>query len=165
VNSVHTLTRYKAWADDTFLSVLESLPESQLTAPDPSFFGNIIRTLNHSYSMDFVWKCHLLGEPHGLTTRNPSDHPSIRDLVAAQREIDSWYVDYADSLSPAQLSEVIEFQFIGGGLGAMSREDIFLHVVNHTTYHRGNIAGMLYHLDIAPPATDLPIFLQASVRT
>lgn len=165
MNSVQTLTRYKAWADDIFLSVLENLSESQLNAADPSFFGNIIRTLNHSYAMDFVWKCHLLGEPHGLTTRNPADHPSIRELVTVQREIGRWYVNFADSLTPDQLREVIEFQFIGGGLGNLSREDIFLHVVNHTTYHRGNIAVMLYHLGIVPPATDLPIFHQALART
>jgi uncharacterized damage-inducible protein DinB len=161
VNSVQTLTRYKAWADDTFLSVLEKLPESQLIAPRPIFFGSLIRTQNHSYSMDFVWQCHLLGKPHGLATRNPADHPSIQELVAAQREIDTWYVDYADSLSEDQRAEVIEFQFIGGGAGAMSRENILLHVVNHTTYHRGHIADMLYHLDIAPPVTDLPVFLKA----
>ena len=44
----------------------------------------------------------------------------------------------------------------------MSREDILLHVVNHTTYHRGHIADMLYHLHISPPTTDLPVFLRAS---
>jgi len=163
VNSVQTLTRYKAWADDTFLSVVESLPASDLVAPRPILFGSLIRTLNHSYSMDFVWQSHLLGVPHGLTTRNPADHPPIQELAESQRQMDIWFVDYADSMSRDQLGEVVEFEFIGGGIGAMSREDILLHVVNHTTYHRGHIADMLYHLHISPPTTDLPVFLRASV--
>ena len=163
MNSVQTLTRYKAWADDTFLSVVEILPESDLVAPRPIVFGSLIRTLNHSYSMDFVWQCHLLGVPHGLTTRSPVDHPPIQQLAESQRQMDHWYVNYADSLSRDQLGEVVEFEFIGGGPGAMSREDILLHVVNHTTYHRGHIADMLYHLRISPPTTDLPVFLRASV--
>lgn len=162
MNSVQTLTRYKAWADDVFLSVIATLPESELVAPRPIYFGSLIRTLNHSYSMDFVWQCHLLGEPHGLTTRNPVDHPAIQDLVASQRRMDTWYVDYADSLSHEQLDELVEFEFIGGGNGAMSRGDILLHVVNHTTYHRGHVADMLYHLNVFPPTTDLPVFLRAS---
>src|SRR5690606_20477225 len=98
VSPVQTLTRYKAWADEAFLSVIAALPEAELVAPRPIYFGSLIRTLNHSFSMDFVWQCHLLGRPHGLTTRNPADHPAIRDLVASQRGIDAWYVDYADSL-------------------------------------------------------------------
>jgi uncharacterized damage-inducible protein DinB len=162
VNSVQTLTRYKAWADDVFLSVIATLPESELVAPRPIYFGSLIRTLNHSYSMDFVWQCHLLGKPHGLTTRNPVDHPAIQDLVASQRRMDTWYVDYADSLTHEQLDELVEFEFIGGGNGAMSRGDILLHVVNHTTYHRGHVADMLYHLNVFPPTTDLPVFLRAS---
>ncbi|HEX5663498.1 MAG TPA: DinB family protein [Xanthomonadaceae bacterium] len=162
MNSVQTLTRYKAWADDVFLSVIATLPESELIAPRPIYFGSLIRTLNHSYSMDFVWQCHLLGKPHGLTTRNPVDHPAIQDLVVSQRRMDTWYVDYADSLTHEQLDELVEFEFIGGGNGAMSRGDILLHVVNHTTYHRGHVADMLYHLNVFPPTTDLPVFLRAS---
>ncbi|WP_368566053.1 DinB family protein [Pseudoxanthomonas sp. UTMC 1351] len=163
MNSVQTLTRYKAWADDVFLSVIAGLPEWELVAPSPIYFGSLIRTLNHSYSMDFVWQSHLLGRPHGLTTRNPADHPGIQDLIGSQHRIDTWYVDYADSLSREQLDEVVEFEFIGGGAGAMSREQIILHVVNHTTYHRGHVADMLYHLNVFPPTTDLPVFLRQSV--
>lgn len=162
MNSVRTLTRYKAWADDVFLSVIATLPESELVAPRPIHFGSLIRTLHHAYAMDFVWQCHLLGRPHGLTTRNPPGHPPFHELVVRQREIDAWYVDHAASLSDDRLGEVVDFEFIGGGRGAMSREDILLHVVNHTTYHRGHVADMLYPLGIFPPATDLPVFLRTS---
>lgn len=161
-SAVQTLTRYKAWADEIFLSVVASLPESELVAPRQISFGSLIRTLNHSYSMDCVWQSHLLGRPHGFTTRNPIDHPPIKELTVNQLGLDAWYVAYADSLSLGQLSEVVEFEFIGGGVSAMSREDIVLHVVNHTTYHRGHVADMLCHLDVFPPTTDLPVFLQAS---
>lgn len=159
---IQTLVRYKAWADEVFLSVVATLPEPELAAPRPIHFGSIIRTLNHSYAMDFVWQSHLLGRPHGLATRNPADHPPIQELISAQRRMDAWYVGYAESLSNDELDELVEFEFIGGGLGAMSRGDILLHVVNHTTYHRGHVADMLYHLDVFPPTTDLPVFLRTS---
>lgn len=165
MSSVRTLTRYKAWADDVFLSVIATLPESELVAPRPIYFGSLIRTLNHSYAMDFVWQCHLRGKPHGLSTRNPIEYPPILDLIALQRRIDTWYVDYAASLPEDWLGDVVDFEFIGGGRGAMSREDILLHVVNHTTYHRGHVADMLYHLGGFPPATDLPVFLRTLAPT
>jgi uncharacterized damage-inducible protein DinB len=165
VNSIQTLTRYKAWADQEFLAVVASVPEAALVAPRPIYFGSLIRTLHHSYAMDFVWQSHLLGRPHGLTTRNPKDHPPLGELIGAQLQMDEWYVQYADSVSGQQLEQMVSFEFIGGGAGTMSRNDILLHVVNHTTYHRGHVADMLYDLGIFPPATDLPVFLRARLAT
>lgn len=75
MNYVQMLTRYKAWADDVFLSVVSTVPITELAAPRPIIFGSLIRTLNHSYAMDHVWQSHLLGKPHGLTTRNPEHCP------------------------------------------------------------------------------------------
>jgi uncharacterized damage-inducible protein DinB len=160
MNHAQTLTRYKAWADKLFLETVAQLPEADLVAPRPIFFGSMIRTLHHSFAMDRVWQAHLLGKPHGYTTRNPEDHPSFDDLREMQLEIDDWYVGYADSLDAETLAEIVDFTFIGGGNGSMSRNDILLHVVNHTTYHRGHVADMLYHLSIFPPTTDLPVFLR-----
>jgi uncharacterized damage-inducible protein DinB len=160
MRDVQTLTRYKAWADDLFLSVVSSIPSVELNAPRPIVFGSLIRTLNHSYAMDYVWQCHLLGKPHGLATRNPEDCPAIEELAASQRSMDAWYVNYADSITETELAEIIEFEFIGGGTGRMSRREIILHVVNHTTYHRGHAACILYYLNVFPPTTDLPVFLR-----
>ena len=42
----------------------------------------------------------------------------------------------------------------------MRREDIVLLAVNHTTYHRGHVAAMLYQISTEPPTTDLPVFLR-----
>ncbi len=160
MNHIQTLVRYKAWADQLFLEAVAQLSEADLVAPRPIFFGSMIRTLHHSYAMDRVWQAHLLGEPHGYTTRNPENHPPFDVLRAMQREMDDWYVSYADTLDAKSLAEIVNFTFIGGGNGAMSRNDILLHVVNHTTYHRGHVADMLYHHSLFPPATDLPVFLQ-----
>lgn len=153
-------TRYKAWADDVFLSFVASVPEAELTAPRPIVFGSLIRTLHHAYAMDFVWQCHLLGRPHGLTTRNPEHCPPMEALAAQQRRLDEWYVTYADALSEDALAEPVEFGFIGGGTGCITRREILLHVVNHATYHRGHAAGILYTLNLSPPTTDLPVFLR-----
>lgn len=160
MRETQVLTRYKAWADDLFLSALSSLPAEELTAPRPIVFGSLVRTLNHSFQMDYVWKCHLLGTPHGLTTRNPDDCPKMEELIVSQRGIDEWYISYADSISDDELAEVVDFEFIGGGTGNMSRRDILLHVVNHATYHRGHAAGILYQFNVSPPVTDFPVFLR-----
>lgn len=160
MTNVQTLTRYKAWANKLFLSAISRLSENQLVAPQPIPFGSLLRTLHHVYAMDRVWQAHLLGEAHGYTTRNPGTCLPFDALRDQQLATDAWYVDYADALGGDKLVETVHFTFIGGGNGAMSRNDILLHVVNHTSYHRGHVADMLYHYSVSAPTTDLPVFLR-----
>jgi uncharacterized damage-inducible protein DinB len=157
---LETLARYKAWADAQLYAMLAALSVDQLTAPTPIFAGSILRTLNHVYLMDVVWKSHLLGIPHDLKTRNPETAPPFSELRDAQRDIDAWYTDCAAMMTLEALDEIVHFRFIGGGEGAMRREDIVPHVVNHTTYHRGHITAMLNQIGHRPRATDLPVYLR-----
>lgn len=161
MNHVQMLTRYKAWANCLLFSAVSELPEHQLIAARSIVFGSILRTLNHVYAMDQVWKAHLQGRSHSLTTRNPETCPPLDELRIAQQDIDGWYTGYADSLPETDHHEMVEFTFIGGGAASMTREAILLHVVNHATYHRGHIGDMMYEISKEPPTTDLPVFLKS----
>jgi len=160
MNHVQMLSRYKAWANSLLFSAVAKLPEHDLTAARSIVFGSILRTLNHVYAMDKVWKAHLQGVSHDLTTRNPEACPPLDELRVLQQDIDAWYISYADSLLETERDGLVEFTFIGGGAGSMSRETILLHVVNHATYHRGHIGDMMYECSREPPTTDLPVFLK-----
>jgi uncharacterized damage-inducible protein DinB len=157
---LRTLMHYKAWADELIFAAVGRLPEAELTAPRKIIFGNLLRTLNHVYAMDEVWRAHLEGRPHGYTTRNPEACPPLAELREAQKAMDGWFVSYADALPEAKHDETVNFRFIGGGPGSMTRRDILLHVANHGTYHRGNVASMMYQAGTPPPTTDLPVFLK-----
>ena len=154
------LTRYKAWANESVFSMMRALPLEEVTRPRQTRFGNMIHTLNHVYVIDRVFQAHLLGHAHGYTARNTPTHPPLPTLHEAVQLLDRWYVDCADALLPAQLDEPIEFEFIGGGSGTMTRQEMLLHIVNHGTYHRGFVGDMMYQAGVTPEATDLPVFLR-----
>jgi uncharacterized damage-inducible protein DinB len=157
------LTRYTAWANEVLYQALAELPEPELVKKQRIVFGSILRTLNHVYAMDLVWQAHLERRPHGFVSRNPGICPPFAELRTAQSALDAWYVAYADALGEAA-AEMVEFEFIGGGGGRMSRGDIVLHVINHTTYHRGHIGDMIYQIPAHPPTTDLPVYLRNANR-
>jgi uncharacterized damage-inducible protein DinB len=117
-------------------------------------------TLNHIYVIDRVFQAHLQGREHGYKARNTETHPPVAELWQRQREIDAWFVGWSDTLTEAALAEKVSFDFIGGGRGSMTRGEILLHVVNHTTYHRGFVADFFYQVPARPPATDLTVFLR-----
>jgi uncharacterized damage-inducible protein DinB len=166
LRNIRMLTRYSAWANSLLYLSVGELPDEELTKPRQSVFGNLIRILNHVYTIDLVWQAHLEGKPHGFATRTPDVQISFSDLRMAQATLDSWYVRYAEEMSDRLGEEIIDFTFIGGGEGSMTRGDILLHVVNHTTYHRGHIAALLHQVPARPPTTDLPVFLRnAALQT
>lgn len=168
MTSVSTLVRYKTWANEIVFSMVSELPEEEALRSRKTRFGNMVHTLNHVYVIDDVFRAHLLGRAHGYTARNTPTHPPLKVLWKAVRELDEWYVRFADSLDSESLARTIEFDFIGGGKGAMTCEQMILHVVNHGTYHRGFVADMMYQAGVTPKATDLPVFLrdvpQSAVR-
>jgi uncharacterized damage-inducible protein DinB len=154
------LTRYKAWANKVFFDAVRALPEGEAARPRQTLFKNIVHTLNHNYVIDQIFKAHLEGRSHGHTARNTVETPGLEELQSAQRAIDEWYVAWSDDIGDGALDEEVAFTFVGGGDGLMTRGQILLHLVNHTSYHRGFAADLFYQVPAKPPTTDLTVFLR-----
>ena len=158
--NVRMLARYNAWANKEIFDAVAALPGDEATRPRASLYRNMVHTLNHNYVIDRIWQAHLEGRDHGYTARNTPDHPPLAELWRLQQEIDRWYIDWSDRLTDAALDEEVTFSLIGGNRGVMTRGEILLHVVNHTSYHRGFVADLFYQVPARPPTTDLPVFLR-----
>lgn len=158
--TARTLTRYNKWANDLMLESVAKLPVEEATKARPTLFKNIVHTMNHNYVIDRIFQAHLEGRDHGYTARNTTETPALETLQNAQREVDDWYVTWSDALTDAALDEKVHFTFVGGGPGVMTRGEILLHIVNHTSYHRGFAADLFYQIPAKPPTTDLPVFLR-----
>jgi uncharacterized damage-inducible protein DinB len=161
-NTLIMLMNYKIWADEiTYNSVLE-LPDDELLKQRKTNFKTIIHTLNHIYVIEDIFKAHLTNNPHQYTSRNTEDVPSIKKLWLMVQSMNSWFLNFIEQSPSTYLEEIIEFQFVGGGLGKMSREEIVLHIINHATYHRGFVSDLMYQVPQKMPANDLPVFLRDS---
>ncbi len=157
VASLQTLFGYKSWANSELFSVLASLPPEHLEQ-----LHSCIRTLNHIHVVDGIFRAHLSGEPSPFDATNTKSTPSLEQLQGEVAATDAWYTDYVRGLSPAGLSEVVEFIFTDGDRGRMSREEILLHVVTHGGYHRGNVGQVLKSISVAPPRDLYTKFLHQS---
>ena len=159
-NDARTLTRYNAWANELIFAAVAALPEGEAVKPRRSVFRNMVHTLNHNYVIDRIFQAHLEGRGHGYTARNTPDHPPLTELWGAQRALDTWFMNWSDRIDDASLGERVKFSFVGGGEGAMTRGEMLQHLVNHTSYHRGFVAQMIYDVPARPPTTDLTVFLR-----
>lgn len=154
------LARYGAWANRLTFDAVAALPEGEALRERKTIFRNIVHTLNHSYVVDRIWQAHLEGRPHGYQARNTRETPALDALRRAQEEVDAWYVKWSEAQTEASLAEPVEFELIGGNRGTMTRGQILLHIANHRTYHRGYVADMFYQIPVAPPTTDLPVYMR-----
>lgn len=159
-DTARMLTRYNAWANKLIFDAVAALPAGEAAKPRPSLFRNMVHSLNHLYVIDRIWQAHLEGREHGYTARNTPDHPPLDELWGAQQVVDRWYVDWADKVSDLALAEKVRFELIGGTPGVMTRGEILLHVVTHTSYHRGFVAEQFYQVPARPPTADLPVYLR-----
>jgi uncharacterized damage-inducible protein DinB len=156
------LTRYNHWANELIFEAVAALPAGEASRERRSLFKNMVHTLNHNYVIDLIWQAHLEGREHGFTARNTPGHPPLEELRQKQRAIDDWFIAWSDRLPDAAFDEPVSFTLIGGNKGTMSRGEILLHIVNHTSYHRGFVADLFYQVpgDFRPPTTDLPVYLR-----
>lgn len=160
VRTARTLTRYNQWANEVIFQAVAKLPEGEATRDRQSLFKNMVHTLNHNYVIDCIFQAHLQAREHGYTARNTPSHPPLDELWRAQQDLDRWYVEWSDALTDTALDEMLAFDFVGGGEGRMTRGEILLHLVNHTSYHRGFVGEMMYKVPVRAPTTDLTVFLR-----
>ncbi len=162
---IRMLARYNAWANKMIFEAVAALPGDEATKPRPTLFRNMVDTLNHLHVVDLIWQAHLEGRDHGIGALNTVLHGDLAGLWRAQQDVDAWYIAWADALTDWTADETVRFILIGGNRGEMRRSDIMLHVVNHTTYHRGFVADMFCQIPARPPLTDLPVYLREIARS
>jgi uncharacterized damage-inducible protein DinB len=155
--TLRSLFGYKSWANRELFAKL-----AEVSSEHAEHLHTCIRTLNHIYVVDRIFRAHLGGEPRPFDATNTKSTPTLAQLQSEVAATDEWYEQYVASLSASTLAEVIDFQFTDGDSGRMSREEILLHVITHGGYHRGNVGQVLKSLSIAPPRDLYTKFLHRS---
>ncbi len=158
-DTLQMLTRYNAWANQTIFAAVQALPEGEPNKERHTLFKTMINTLNHLHIVDLIWQAHIEKRNHDIRALDTVLYADLSDLWRAQQAIDGWYVNLSDTLSKTDADRQVDFTLIGGREGHMRLSEVVLHVVNHTSYHRGFVADMFCQVPARPPLTDLSVFL------
>ena len=90
---------------------------------------------------------------------DPLDYPDVGRLQAAWAEHEGRMRAYLASLDDAGVQRVIEYRALQGQPYRSAIWEMFHHVVNHGTYHRGQVQAMLRQLGATPArSVDLIVF-------
>lgn len=156
-NLFTTLFEYKTWANDKLFATLVALPWDGQEREK----RDATRVMNHVYVVDCIFKSNLQRQPHAYKGLNTEATPALADLRDAVGETDHWLLSYASEIAEAELAENVDFTFVDGSPGRMSRAEMLMHVVTHGNYHRGAVGRILTQIGVPPQRDTLTVFLHS----
>jgi len=147
-----SLYAYNRWADRHVLSACRKLTAEQYVAEPVPGWSSVRSTLVHIAVVTEGWIRGLTGETVGYPPAE-AEFPTVDD---AERLLDRAY-QHLDGLLPMLTPERLATPMTLRGAGrsaVLPPWAVLRHVVNHATYHRGQIASKLKRFGIEQPATD-----------
>ena len=154
---VRSLFAYNEWANARVFAAAAELDAEAFTTPRGNSFSSIRDTLSHIATSEWVWLRRWHGE-------SPSLPPSWGLLESASaltehlREVEAERRELLSRLTEADLQASLTYRNLKGEEFRQPLVDQMAHVVNHSTYHRGQIATLFRQAGLSAPATDLIVF-------
>jgi len=151
------LYKYNAWADRRVLEAASALTREQFTKQMGSSFSSIHDTLAHIYGVEWLWLERFQGRSPSAIPTDP-EFADIEKLKASWTAFETRLLNFVRGLTQEDLDRVMEYKTMKFGVYRNPLWQSMQHLVNHGTYHRGQVTTMLRQLGAQPILTDLMHF-------
>ena len=154
---VGLLYDFNSWANRRALQACAALTPEQFTKNLGSSFPSLRDTLAHIYGSEWLWLERFQG-------RSPASLPDVGQFsnLASLRERwlehEARLLSFVRRLAQEDLDRVMEYKTLKFGVYRNPLWQSMQHLVNHGTYHRGQVTTMLRQLGAQPILTDLMHF-------
>jgi len=151
-----SLYAYNHWADRRVLDACRKLTAEQYVAEPAPGWSSVRSSIVHIAIVTEGWLRGVAGEAVESAPAE-TDLPTVDDAERLLERAYQIFSDVVPLLTPEQLATPRTFR--GRSRSAILPPWVVLrHLVNHSTYHRGQVAAKLKRLGIEPPATDLVLW-------
>ncbi len=157
LQDVFTLYEYNRWANGRTLEAAEKLDPEAFVRDLRNSFSSVRDTLAHILGAEWIWLCRWQGE----SPKKPlaaAEFPTVSRLRERFSAVDHERGVFLAGLTEARLPQALTYKDLAGNPYRLPLVAVLQHVVNHGTYHRGQITTMLRQLGAAPVATDMSRF-------
>ncbi|SMO78243.1 DinB family protein [Melghirimyces algeriensis] len=157
------LYEYHAWSNKRLLHHLKELPPELYKQKMPSVFPSISQALAHIYVVDSLWLSVMSGDSFNQVmmiidqAENEVEGKRIEDMENLFLHLSERYRTFLRQ--QPNWNEPLSIEHPRYGKLKTNLLDLVQHVVNHGTYHRGNIAAMLRQSGHSGVPTDYLFYL------
>jgi len=149
------LLDFNYWARDRVLDAAAVLTPEQYTRDLGNSFKSVRDTLAHTFSAEWVWHARWTGSSP-TSALNFEDYPDVPTLRAAWGELEAQNRALLAGKNDETIAGKMDYKLLNGQPGRSLYWHMVQHVVNHGTYHRGQVTTLLRQLGVpAPKSTDL----------
>ncbi|MEO5589619.1 MAG: DinB family protein [Gemmatimonadaceae bacterium] len=151
------LYEYNRWAHRRMLESAAAFNTEEYERAIPSSFPSLRLTLEHVLAAEVVWlsrwKGHSLGDAPDFTGRG-----GVTSLRAMWDSFWNRQFAFLLHLSDDDLARPVSVRTRSGIEAVQALHDTMVHVVNHSTYHRGQVVTMIHQLGGTPVNSDYFVY-------
>ena len=149
--------RYNRWQNQSIYAAAATLPDGTRKRNMGAFFKSIHATLNHLLVADYLWLSRMDGQPCAVRSLDEELYGDF-DELRKQREFTDDRLDrVVAALTPEVLAGTMTYRRLSGGQDevSMPMNQVFMHLFNHQTHHRGQVTTLLMQCGVDVGRTDL----------
>ncbi|PEA53984.1 damage-inducible protein DinB [Bacillus pseudomycoides] len=161
-NHIGNLYNYHVWANQQIFNHLKTLSPEKYQEEIKSVFSSVPKVFSYIYLSEYLWlnllEGHSMKEAMQLSfqLQEKIEKLSIEDLEIEFHTLTTRFISFLDRQKDIEKRIMLDNPY--ARVRETSLSEIFLHVVNHGTYHRGNISAMLHQLNASSVMTDYAFY-------
>ena len=151
-DDVVALFAYDRWANRKVLDACRQLTAEQYVAEPVPGWSSVRSTVYH-IALATEWNLRTLaGDPDDRLPAE-ADLATVDDAAGLMERAHRRFEELLPTLTPERLNTVLTLRAVGRAF-TLPRWAMLRHIVNHSSYHRGQVASKLKRFGIEPPNTD-----------
>jgi uncharacterized damage-inducible protein DinB len=139
---VRRLFDYMKWADEAMMGASQTVSDHEYHLPRGFSHGSIHGLLVHEMAAQDVWLRRWHGDGEAAI-ENDDHYPARGDLIRRWPEVHSKLFAFLDRQTDESLLDPVVARNTYGEQFSLPLGDTMIHVVDHATYHRGQINSMI----------------------
>ena len=164
LNSIRQLYDYNRWADRRILERAGTLANHDFVRPMGSSFSSVRDTLAHILGAEWIWLERWQGRsPKALL--EAATFPRMQSLESKWEMVERDQAQFIEALTPQRLVEELAYLNQKGQRYSYPLWQQMVHVVNHSSYHRGQVTTLLRQLGAEAVSTDFLVYYDETTRT
>lgn len=164
LNDIRQLFDYNRWAGHRALTAASTLATDDFLRPMGNSFSSVRDTLAHILGAEWVWLERWQGRsPEALL--DPAVFPTVQSLESRWKIVEREQMQFIEALTPQRLREELAYINLRGQRYSYPLWQQLVHVVNHSSYHRGQITTLLRQLGAEAASTDFLVYFDEKVQS
>lgn len=167
LETLRELYDYNYWARDRQLEACGALSEEQLLRPMGNSFSSVRDTLAHLLYAEWVWLERWLGRsPTKVDAQEVAAEkfPTLASVRERWSPVEANLRSYLNGLDEEVSQRSLTYTNLRGQRCTYPLGHTLFHLLNHQTYHRGQITTLLRQLGATAPAVDYLVKLDEKDR-